>query len=240
MKYKLTDQDGYTRKGESNETLWGDNVTHTATGRDRVLCTDGVIHYYDSPEIAVFMNPAHAEIKNPICWEGRGRQVAWDTLKGGCKTFTTLRRCPLPEITTEQRTEIAIRVALTVYEEPTFVMWAKNWLSGEDRTPENAAMATENAANTAWTATNVRHAARAAEGAAMAAESATMATENVVKAAWAAERAAWAAANVVRAAESAASATWAAKNDAAWAAARISTRQLTNIIRLVLGREEKL
>jgi hypothetical protein len=44
-----------------------------------------------------------------------------------------IREITLPEITTEQRVEIAIRVALTCYDDPTFVGWAEKWLSGEDR-----------------------------------------------------------------------------------------------------------
>ncbi len=174
MKYKLTNQDGYTRKGETNETLWGENVTHAATGEGNELCTDGVIHYYDSPEEAAFYNPIHADIKDPVCWEAKGRKVAHDGVKGGCKTVTTIRKVPLPEITTEQRVEIAIRCALTVYSNPSFVLWANNWLSGKDRSAAAAAAAARAAA------------ARAAEAAAVAA--AEVAAGAAAEVAWAARK----------------------------------------------------
>ena len=136
-KYKLTDQDGFTRRGQRNETLWGENVTHTAAGDVwcgvRRLCTEEVIHYYDSPLVARLMNPLHAKLKHPICWECRGRRVAHDGTKGGCKTLTMIRQVPLPELTVEQRVEIGIRAALAVCDDPVWRTWATLWLSGENR-----------------------------------------------------------------------------------------------------------
>ncbi len=155
MKYKLTDSDGYTRKGEDNETLWGENVTHKASGSGRELCTSGVIHWYKSPEEAAFFNPIHANITNPVCWEGFGVKVAWDGCKGGSKVFTTIRRVPIPIITTEHRVEIAIRASLLVYHKPSYVKWANNWLSGKDRS----------AASAAWSAVSAESAASAASAA---------------------------------------------------------------------------
>ncbi len=141
MKYKLTDSEGYTRRGMKNETLWGENVTHTATGKGTDLYTNGVIHYYNSPEEATIYNPIHAKITNPICWKSRGRKVTFDGVKGGCKTMTTIRLVALPGITMAQRVEIAIRCAQLIYPDPGFNNWAEKWLSGEDRSHSAARVA---------------------------------------------------------------------------------------------------
>jgi hypothetical protein len=63
--YKLTDKDGYTRRGRTGETLWGPGVSHTATGDEAELCTDGVIHAYTDPWLGLFLNPIHANIDHP-------------------------------------------------------------------------------------------------------------------------------------------------------------------------------
>jgi hypothetical protein len=171
--YKLTDSEGYTRRGERNETKWGVGVTHRATGRGG-LCTSGVIHAYEHPLLASFMNPIHADVKNPILWHAEGEVTHREgQLKCGVRELTTLHKARLPKITQEQRVRISIYCALTQYNDPAFVKWANDWLSGKDRSKE-AAWA---AAAAAWAA----EAAAAAEAWAAARA-----------AAWAAE--AWAAA----------------------------------------------
>ena len=140
--YKLTTQDGKTRKGESNETQWGENVTHEAVGSsDQDLCSDSWIHAYVSVPIAIFMNPIHAQIFNPICWEGQGIIGKREgDLKVGCRRFTTKKQIKLLEVTANQRVAYAIFCALAVYENASFKKWAQKWLSGADRTA-NAASA---------------------------------------------------------------------------------------------------
>jgi hypothetical protein len=159
--YKLTDKDGYTRRDASNETLWGPNVTHRATGTGG-LCTNGVIHAYEHPLIAAFMNPVHVSFGNPILWIAEGEITHREgQLKCGCRELTTVKKTRLPKITQEQRIRISIYCALSQFKDPAFETWAKNWLSGKDRTAEAAA---------AWAAeAAARAAARAAEAAARAA-----------------------------------------------------------------------
>ena len=109
--YKLTDEDGYTRRGKSNATKWGENVTHSATGAGG-LCTDGVVHAYEHPLTAAFMNLIHANIRNPVLWECAGEITHREgQIKCGCKTITTVRRVDFPVITTEQRVRVAILCA---------------------------------------------------------------------------------------------------------------------------------
>jgi hypothetical protein len=191
--YKLTDKDGYTRKGKENECLWGENITHTATGKGSHLCSRDLIHVYRNPLIASFMNPSHADFKNPLLWEceANGECAHEGQLKSGFKTVTTIRRIDLPVITLEQRIRISIYCALKQYSAPSFVKWANAWLDGSDRS------------------------ARAAEAAARAAEAAA-----AVAVEWAAEWAAWAAREAAVAAEAAAEAAARAAEAAAEAAAR--------------------
>ncbi len=70
--YKLTTKDGLTRRGCENETHWSEGTTHTAQDGTPELCTATVIHAYRTPLQAVLLNPAHANLKNPLLWEASG------------------------------------------------------------------------------------------------------------------------------------------------------------------------
>jgi len=218
--YKLTDQDGYTRRGMENETQWGAGIAHTASGTGG-LCTDGVIHAYEHPLLAAFMNSSHANLKDPQLWEAEGEVVVREgQLKCGVKTLTTLRKIDLPVISTEQRVEIAIRCALLVYKDPNFLQWAENWISGKDRSAEAAAAAEAAEAEAAAAKAAARAAWAAAEAAAAAAWEAAAWEEAEAEAAWEAE------------AEAAAAAAWEAAAEAAEAAAAID---LLSIIQSVVN-----
>jgi hypothetical protein len=150
--------------------------------------------------LAVILNPVHGAFDSATMhlWQGEGTVGKSDgQLKVGCADGRTLARISLPKISTEKRAEFAIRCALRVFQNPTFVVWATAWLSGSDRTQESAeatwAAAARAARAEAW-------AAEAAEAAAWAA-----AARTARAAAWAAE-----AARTARAAEAAAAAAEAA------------------------------
>jgi len=137
--YKLTDRNNKTQAGKINETVWGPNVTHTASGSGTELCTDGVIHAYIDPRLAAILNPIHVNFDQLKLWEAEGEIVAHQgQLIVGVKSLTTIKEIPLPVITDEQKVKFAILCALEVYKEETFVSWANKWLSGEDRTTESA------------------------------------------------------------------------------------------------------
>ena len=164
--YKLTDRKHQTK----NATQWGENVTHEASGKGN-LCGPGWLHAYTDPLLAVLLNPIHASLSDPVLWEAKGKVGKTDHgLKVGCVKLTTLRIIPLPEITTEQRVRFAIFCALEVCQEPAFVKWAENWLSGKDRSKKAAEAAAQAAARAAVRAVRVaaqaaaRAAVRAAEG----------------------------------------------------------------------------
>ena len=182
--YKLTDQDCYTRRGMSGETFWKLGVRHEITDTGTRLCTNQVFHFYPSAAMAAFANPIGAQIVNPRCFEVEVEDVVnRDSIKGGCKAITRGQEVPVPVLTLEQRIEIGIRCALTVYKDPGFQSWANAWLCGEDRTAKAAADAPSYAA----------YAANAAADAAKAALVAAYAAANAAYAADAASYAAYAA-----------------------------------------------
>jgi hypothetical protein len=192
MLVKLTDEYGKTR----NNTQWGENVTHIVIGdTSQDLCSNGWIHYYEHPIIAVLLNPIHANIKNPIGWECKVEGIinSKDQTKSGATQLTTISKIELPILTIEYRVAIAIKCALCVYKEKSFKLWANNWLNNTDRS--------ENAANNAAFAAFV---------------AAYAAANNADVAAYAAYAAAYAAANN---ADVAAYAAYAAANAVAYAAA---------------------
>lgn len=136
--YKLTDRDGYTRRGQTGETLWGVGDTVRPTGQGSKECGPGVLHGYISPEVAVLGNPAHANIGNPRLFEIEA-DAPWQT--DGLKRWTTgacivVRELPLPTLTTEELVAWVICLASHASTRE----WAVGWLSGVDRS-EAAALA---------------------------------------------------------------------------------------------------
>jgi len=161
MLIKLTYPDGRTRPGESNETQWGEGVTHIAQGDPvQALCTDGWIHVYEGLGVALLMNPLHASIRGPVAWEATGEIGTRDGWrKAGCRTVTTVRKIDYIPPPAEALVTTAIYCALAVYDEPRFVAWAEGWLSGEERS-----------AHAAYAAVNAAYAVNAANAAVNAAD----------------------------------------------------------------------
>lgn len=204
--YKLTDQDGYTRRRMSGETKWSPGFTLEASGKDE-LCSSSFVHAYTHPLLAVLLNPIHARIENPLLWEAEGDiALTDDGLKVGCTRLTTIKQIDLPVISTEQRVRFAVLCAKAVYEGPGWKKWADNWLSGADRT-KTTAMAAAHAAAVAVDVAS-RAAARAAASSASSSPpyssakdfssspwAARAASRAASDAAWAAVNAAWAAAH---------------------------------------------
>ena len=129
--YKLTDKYGRTRGG----TQWGPGVTHSAKGSaDQELCSDGWIHAYEHPLIAVFMNPVHGNFANPLLWEAEGEIGKRQQLECGVRELTTVRAIEVPVLmTTQQRVKCGIGCAASICRDPKFLEWAANWVLGLDR-----------------------------------------------------------------------------------------------------------
>jgi hypothetical protein len=179
--YKLTDEFGNTK----NQTHWAEGTRHEIAKelRDSTqpLCSKHYYHAYENPLVAVFMNPSHANFRNPILWRATG----WVSkrngqLKCGCFTLRTLQQIPLPVLTTNQRVRVAIQCALKEPQTESFKSWAKNWLSGVDRTFKTVT-ATQAAIYAAHAA--VYAAAKATQAAIYAAHAAVYATQAAAHAA---------------------------------------------------------
>jgi len=104
------------------------------------LCTEGWLHCYRNKDMAVLINPAHADIKNPRLFvgEGKGKVKNDGYLKSGFSEMRLTKEIKLPEWTLTQKIAFAILCALEVCHEEPFARWAKNWLNGKDRTQKSA------------------------------------------------------------------------------------------------------
>ena len=131
--YKLTDRDGYTRRGDTGETLWVPGRSLTTDGGGN-LCGPGFIHAYTDPLLGVFLNPIHAAIKDPLGWRCEGVITKTDHgLKVGCTSLMTIERIELPTVTWVQCIRFAILAAQEVCGVPDWCAWAESWLSGTNR-----------------------------------------------------------------------------------------------------------
>ncbi len=135
IKYKLTDQHHMTYNG----TLWGEGVTHKASGRGE-LCGAGWIHVYESPELAVLLNPIHANFEKPVLWtcEVSGKEKLDRGIKSGYTQVTTLRKIPLPKISSFKKVKLAFAISSQVYVEPKHLRWIKRWLNSTEKSAEVA------------------------------------------------------------------------------------------------------
>ena len=68
--YKLTDRDGYTRRGDTGETLWVPGRSLTTDGGGN-LCGPGFIHAYTDPLLGVFSIQSTRRSKTP--WAGAAK-----------------------------------------------------------------------------------------------------------------------------------------------------------------------
>ena len=62
--YKITDKDIRTHNGYQ----WAVGKWHKAIGNGNDQCTDGVLHYYESPLLAVLLNPIHGNYSEIRLW----------------------------------------------------------------------------------------------------------------------------------------------------------------------------
>ena len=132
------------------------------------LCGPGWSHAYVSPQLAVLLNPIHANYSPFRLWKGKGMIGARDgQLKVGCSVITLQNEIIVPEIPMEARVTFALHCALTLPQSPVFVAWAEGWLVGSNRT-KAAARAVARVA--AWAAEAWAAAAAAEAWAAEAAE----------------------------------------------------------------------
>lgn len=166
--YKLTDQDGYTRRDVYGQTLWTVGSVVAPTGNARYQlgepqpCGSGVLHAYIAPEVAVLLDELHAyfgptarlfrieTVESNGKWYNDGQKRWTDS------SVRVLEELPLPILAIEERIAWAICIAPCTHTRK----WAIDWLSGADRTAASALRATEiagyhlkyGAENAAWAA----------------------------------------------------------------------------------------
>ena len=142
MRVKLVTQKMKTRVNENNETTWEIGKQVSAKEGKPVLCTETVVHFYEDELLAIFMNPIHANLKNPRMFEVETcGEIIRDNVKSGCKSLKLIREIEIPKITKEQKIAFAILCSLEVYKEKSYVTWAENWLNRTDRSRESASAA---------------------------------------------------------------------------------------------------
>jgi len=147
-----------------NDTDWRTTKWKETSGEGGRLCTKGWLHCYTSPELAVIMNPIHADIDNPrmLIVKVEGKTLDDYGLKEGWTRMRRIKEIAVPEITLVQKVAFGVYCALEGSADRKFIKWANDWLSGKDRSAE-AAWARARATAWAWAEEAARAAARAAK-----------------------------------------------------------------------------
>ena len=129
--YKLTDSEMKVY----NNFQWELGKWYETIGRWS-LCSPGWLHFYNNPLVGLFLNPVHANIKNPRLFraEVKGKSLNDHGLKCGYSRARLIEELLVPQISLTQRVRFAILCVKKVYKEKEWNEWADNWLSGKDRT----------------------------------------------------------------------------------------------------------
>ena len=193
--YKLTDSKMRTFK----EFQWKLRKWYETAGKWS-LCSSSWLHFYNDPLVGMFMNPIHANIRNPRLFraEVEGNFIDDKGLECGYSRAKLIEELSVPQISPVQRVRFAILCAKEVYKGKKWNKWADNWLSGKNRTEKSAASAAytaksaaENAFYTTKSAESAFYATKSAmiafyetkstESAFYAAKSVEIATESTVE-----------------------------------------------------------
>lgn len=97
--YKLTDQDGYTRRGMTGQTPWYPGIRNVKYSfpDDPRLCTSDVYHAYGDINLAIVCNCIHADIKKFRLWECKtDKIVCSDDTKVGVFDLEVVRELGIP------------------------------------------------------------------------------------------------------------------------------------------------
>ena len=80
--------------------------------KDPQLCSPQVLHAYADLNLALLLNPIHAEISPEALqlWAAEGEVVVKDWGKAGCFALTTEKQLPLPEWFTDVPTRMKVCV----------------------------------------------------------------------------------------------------------------------------------
>jgi hypothetical protein len=111
--YKLTDENMCTY----NNTQWVLGEWKETDGEQQRLCTDSWLHAYESPFIAVLMNPDHRNFTNPRLFEAEGDGYYLDDngLKCGVSKLRLVKEIPLPVVTNKQKDALIQKIYYILY-----------------------------------------------------------------------------------------------------------------------------
>src|SRR3990167_5335876 len=113
--YKLTDQQGFTQKGLIGETKWEEGFTLSLLPtKNPQLCTPQVIHAYKNLNLGLLLNPAQANIQNPLIWECEGNVCIEDWGKVGVFSLTTIQKVEPPKwfLSNTEKKRVAVKFAV--------------------------------------------------------------------------------------------------------------------------------
>ena len=186
--YKLTDQNGNTQ----NNTNWIPKTTHEKQScSNPELCSANVYHAYTNANLALLLNPIHADISNPRMFECSGDIVVSDWGKVGCFKMTSKKELQMPAWYTNQKTRKQVQVMFAVLCAESVLRVYETY--SDDLRPRQAIEAAKEYLKYQTTGAAAR-AAYAAYAAAGAADAADAAADAAARAAYAADAAADAAA----------------------------------------------
>lgn len=156
--YKLTNQDMFTR----NDCRWtiGEKIELPVVPNPQ-LCSDQVLHSYKSLDLGLLLNPIHADIKNPRCFEAEGDICVEDYGKAGSPTLVLTKEIPLPQWYQDikWRKTVQIRFAILCAESVLHLFETK---FPDDNRPREAIKAAKNFLGATADASDAAHAADAA------------------------------------------------------------------------------
>ena len=142
--YKLTRPDRTAHNGFKYEV--GKEYRFSGIGE---LCGSGFSHAYLSLATAVLHNPIHGKFNPVIGWKCNAVIGKRDGhMKVGCTSIELIEQVILPIVTPEQRIAYEIHCIFPSVL-PEWNKWAKDWLSGKNRSKETAWVA-EAVAWAAW------------------------------------------------------------------------------------------
>jgi hypothetical protein len=132
--YKLTEQDYTTYNGVMK---WGEGITNKVRPCENPsMCSSDVIHAYTDLNLALLLNPIHANITNPIIFESSGKIIVKDWDKCGVFKLTTKKEIDAPEwYKSDKKNDVIIIFAILCAESVLYLFENK---FPEDKRPSEA------------------------------------------------------------------------------------------------------
>ena len=114
---------------------WEVGQTYAASDYARQLHNRNFFSFYDSPLLAMLHNPIHADISRPRLFEASvwGEEQRDGQMRCEWTNAKLMKELAVPRITPIQYVAYGILCSLEIYKDKGYVKWARDWLSGKDR-----------------------------------------------------------------------------------------------------------